>query len=118
MAQKIFVQNYNEGKELELIRKHRFPLLIQYTAAKFANETQENKWLIYKDKASEYTSEEIFIIELDCIRGNLVENCKIRQYISYKMQSSLNNERVTILAIKHEYRSYITLQNVLLFMNA
>ena len=106
MFKKVFIQNYNESKELELIRKHSFPLLIQKSAAVHAKGNDESRWTI--DKAIEYTSEEVFIIELDCMRFNLLENCKIRQYISYKMQTSLENERVTVLALKHEYRSYIT----------
>jgi hypothetical protein len=111
----MYIQNYNDAPELEVLRKHNFLLCIKDCAAKLVSAREDMELgPITANQTELLTPVEKLIVAMDINRGNLLENCKNRAYIKYKMTHALENERITIQAIKHEYRSYM-IECVILF---
>lgn len=110
----MYIQNYNDAPELVVLRDHPFLLSIKHAAEELIILREEISTPITSEQITLLTSVQKLIVALEFNRGNLVENCKNRAYIKYKMAHVLDNDRITIQAIKHEYRSYM-LECVILF---
>jgi hypothetical protein len=111
----MFIQNYNDAPELDVLRKHNFLLCIKGCAEELVNSREDMELgPITANQTERLEPFEKLIVAMDINRGNLLENCKNRAYIKYKMTHALENERITLQTIKHEYRSYM-LECVILF---
>ncbi|MPW31528.1 hypothetical protein F9L16_21365 [Agarivorans sp. B2Z047] len=104
----LLIQNYNWGPELEVVRKHKLLNAIRdFAVEKCADASELVDGVVTNENAKLLNDLQRFSIILDLSRGELYENCKTRNYIAYKTSTIYKNDRVTIQALKHEYRSYL-----------
>jgi len=107
--EKVFIQNYNWGPELEVIRTHELLIAINNYVNENCAENVDPRFNILTDKNNNSLDDlQKFYAILAFSRGELLENCKSRNYISYKASTIFNNDRLTIQSLKHEYRSYLS----------
>lgn len=105
----IWIQNYNEGPEQAVLRGSPLSRAIRAGADEIVvGNSALTRLRVDETADSILDPRSRFVVQLDLIRGNIVENTKVRRYIAYKIQTILENERVTVQALKHEYRSYIS----------
>ncbi|ELK2038055.1 hypothetical protein RUX70_004136 [Vibrio vulnificus] len=105
---KAFVQNYNWGPELEIIRNHRLLFAFREFVVENCPVALEQSNLFTDENSSSFTLNQKFSAILELSRAELFENCKSRNYVAYKTSTILENDRITIQALKHEYRSYLS----------
>lgn len=103
-----FIQNFNDGIELENLRRNCFYKAIRAEAEKIRDSYQflKNR-IVYDNIEDKLSLQDRVVVKFDLLFSNFFENVKERRYIRYKIENIMKFDRVTILMLTSEYRNYL-----------